>query len=140
MIRLKTHIALMVLIFALSLPATPLYAKQKFGTGAFPNTSVIEKHLKRGVSTKSDVQRFLGVPNGIGQSNMGSDFSRLATLGQGPRKIWYYDDIETTDMKSENGVVKMNLRQQILLIFFKGEFFDGFLWTSNKYQPKSNKF
>ena len=59
-----------------------------------------------------------------------------APLGQGSRGIWYYDDLEVTEVKSEADVIRMNLRQQILLVFFKGEFFDGYLWTSNAFKPE----
>ena len=133
----KARIALVAALFMLSLSAAPLRAEQGIGTGAFADTSVIEQQLKRGVSTKADAQRLLGVPNGMGHGDMEPFSNVVAALGQGPREIWYYEDLEVTDMKSEAGVIKMNLRQQILLVFFKGEFFDGYLWTSNKLKPQA---
>jgi hypothetical protein len=110
-------------------------AAEQFGTGVFPNTSVIEQQLKRGTSNKADVQRLLGVPNGTGNLSTPPGNLGVQALGDGPREIWYYDDMEVTDMKSGDGVITMNMRQQILLVFFKGEVFDGYFWTSNKYAP-----
>jgi hypothetical protein len=94
------------------------------GTGAFRNVAAIEAQLKRGASTRGDVQRVLGVPNGSGAA-------AFPVLGEGQREIWYYEDIEVTDAKNEQGTISMNMRQQILLIFLKGEVFDGYLWTTN---------
>lgn len=109
---------------------------QTLGTGAFPDAASIEKELRRGASIKSDVQRLLGVPNGTGRAEMAPYAAlRASPLGDGPREIWYYDDIEVTDMKSTPGVMTMKLRQQILLVFFKGETFDGYLWTTNAFLP-----
>lgn len=124
-------------LIVLSLVAAPVYAQDKLGTGVFPNTSVIEQQLKRGVSTKADVQRLLGIPNGAGHGDMAPVSTLVVGSGQGPREIWYYDDIEITEMKSTAGVINANLRQQILLVFFNGEFFDGYLWTSNTLKPKA---
>ena len=56
-------------------------------------------------------------------------------MGEGPREIWFYDDIEIKDMNSIDNVMTMNLRQQILMIFFKGDIFDGYFWTSNVFMP-----
>ena len=38
----------------------------KVTTGAFTNTGGLDNQLQRGVSTKMDVQRVLGAPNGYG--------------------------------------------------------------------------
>lgn len=110
-------------------------AAEQFGTGAFPNASAIEQQLKRGTSNKADVQRLLGVPNGTGSLSTPPRILGVQALGDGPREIWYYEDMEITDRKSADGVITMNARQQILLVFFKGEAFDGYFWTSNKYAP-----
>lgn len=59
-------------------------------------------------------------------------------LGEGPREIWFYDDLEITDVKSRGGVATMNIRQQILLVFFKGDLFDGYLWTTNVVKPTAD--
>lgn len=94
---------------------------QKVTTGGFPHVNRIEVELKRGVSTKADVQRLLGVPKGLGSSILPTDPRQ--------REVWLYDDVETTDFKGEGGgVLRVNVRQQILLVFFDKEVFDGFMW------------
>jgi len=135
MLALRNYRLLRAVCLSLALAAPPL-AAQQIGTGAFPDTSRIEKQLRRGASAKADVQRVLGVPNGTGQS----DWQRPPGMapvaqGEGQREIWFYDDIRITDMKSGNGPATMNVRQQILLVFFKGDILDGYLWTSNALAP-----
>ncbi len=111
-------------------------AQTALGTGAFANAPAIEKQLRRGDSRKADVQRVLGVPNGTGRAEMLPYAAvQAASLGDGPREIWFYDDIEVTDMASKQGVMMMKVRQQILLVFFRGDLFDGFLWTTNVVRP-----
>jgi hypothetical protein len=95
----------------------------KVTTGAFTNVSAMDQQLKRGVSTKMEVQRLLGAPNGFGSSVVPTDPT--------PREVWYYEDIEGTDYKSEEAIITMNMRQQILLIFFHKGVLDGYMWTSN---------
>lgn len=93
-------------------------------TGAFTQVSRLETEMQRGVSTKPDVRRVLGTPNGFGSAVLPTD--------PRPREVWYYDDIEVTDTKVERGgVIRANVRQQILLVFFEREVFDGFMWFSN---------
>mgnify|MGYP000851109385 CR=1 FL=1 len=112
---------------------------QVYGTGAFSNVASIEKQLLRGRSTKSDVQRLLGVPSGAGSADMVRPaIVDVPPLGEGPREIWFYDDLEITDVKSRGGVATMNIRQQILLVFFKGDLFDGHLWTTNVVKPTAD--
>ena len=90
-------------------------------TGAFVQVGRIETELKRGVSTKMDVQRLLGAPKGIGATVLPTD-SR-------PREVWYYEDVAITDIKGEGpGVMRASSRQQIILIMFNRENFDGFVW------------
>lgn len=95
---------------------------QKVTTGAFTNVSRIEGELKKGVSTKIDVQRVLGTPMGSGGALLPTDPK--------PRDIWFYEDIEVTDYKLEVQWIK-NIRQQFLLLFFNKELYDGYLWVSN---------
>ena len=95
----------------------------KVTTGAFREVNRLETELKRGVSTKADVERVLGAPNGSGHAVMPRD--------PRPREVWYYEDIEVTGTAAGRGVVLMNMRQQILLVFFEKEVFDGFMWSSN---------
>lgn len=96
----------------------------KVSTGAFPPVNSIESSLKRGTSTKMDVQRLMGTPKGFGGA--------LLANYPGGREIWFYDDIEATDFKSSGeGMYQVSMRQQVLLIFFDREVFDGFMWYTN---------
>ena len=74
----------------------------------------VEIDLKRGSSTRADVLRLLGQPDGHG----------AAIFGTPPLSadIWYY---EVTSVSITSG------RQQILAVFFKGDMFDGYLWFAN---------
>ena len=111
------------LIFILLVGLLAIGCPTKITTGAFVEVNRLEGELRRGVSTKMDVQRVLGAPNGFGTALFPND--------PGPLDVWYYEDIEATDIKFEGTIVQMNMRQQILIIFFKKGVFDGFLWTSN---------
>jgi hypothetical protein len=96
----------------------------KVTTGVFPPVGALEKEIKRGISTKMDVRRLLGAPDGFGSAVFPTD--------PRAREVWYYDDIEMTDFKSEGGgILRVNVRQQILLVLFKNGVFDGFMWSSN---------
>jgi hypothetical protein len=98
-------------------------------TGAFTQVSLVDKELRRGVSTKMDAQRILGAPNGFGGALFPTDTHQ--------QEVWYYDDIEATDYKGgPDGVMEVKVRQQILLVFFKGGLYDGFMWYSNKVAAK----
>jgi hypothetical protein len=117
-----TLVACVVTLVLAALPP-PVYA-QSASSGAFRNLSAIETTLLRGVTTKAEVRRQLGVPNGSGAA-------RFAHVGDDEREIWYYEDVAITGAKSADQVMKMDMRQQILLVLFKGEVVDGYLWTSN---------
>lgn len=93
-------------------------------SGPFRAATSIPSELRRGVSTRDDVQRLLGKPNGKG--GMIS-----ASFGNANQEIWYYENIEVTGSQSAKDAVNVKLRQQIMLVFFKGEKFDGYLWTTN---------
>jgi len=96
--------------------------------GAFSELTRIESELKRGVSKKSDVQRLLGQPSGSGGSSLPTVSGQRAE----PREIWYYEGIEMTTAHSiGGGIISAEMRQQILLIFFDKEIFDGFMWYTN---------
>ena len=97
---------------------------QTTASGAFRNLAAIETTLLRGVTTKADVRRQLGIPNGSGAA-------RFAHVGDDEREIWYYEDVAITGAKSAEQVMKVDMRQQIILVLFKGEVVDGYLWTSN---------
>jgi hypothetical protein len=119
----------LVLALVLVLSTAPAIGQTAVGTGAFPKVGEIEKQLKRGVSSKADVQRVLGVPNGGGGALLPGFGEQSAQVD--PYQVWFYQDIEITGVKSEQDLMKMNMRQQILGVFFKGEVFHGYFWTSN---------
>ncbi len=119
----------LALAVVLALAASTAFAQVTVGTGAFPNATVIQAQLKRGVSTKDDVQRILGVPNGSGGALLPGVGERSEQVDS--YQIWYYEDIEITDIKGEGNILNMKMRQQILAVFFKGEVFHGYFWTSN---------
>lgn len=97
---------------------------QVASTGPFRDLSSIESALQRGVTTPAQVRSRFGEPNGAGAA-------RFASVGGDEREIWYYEDIELTGAKAEGSIVRADLRQQILLVIFKGGVVDGYLWTSN---------
>ena len=101
------------------------HANAQTGTvGQFPDVSRIETDLKVDASTKMDVQRLLGTPSGYGEMIM--PVTNVA------HDVWFYSDIEMTDYDSKGGVYHMEGRLQILLVFFFGNKFDGFMWTSDQ--------
>ncbi|HSH07634.1 MAG TPA: hypothetical protein VLA41_08235 [Burkholderiales bacterium] len=122
-------VAALAFALALGLWSGLVIAQAAAGTGVFPKVGEIEKQLKRGASTKADVRRILGVPNGTGGALLPGFGDRRNTLDA--YKIWYYEDIELTAGTSDQDVARINMRQQILGVFFKGEVFYGYVWTSN---------
>jgi hypothetical protein len=55
-------------------------------TGPFSRTNRIDSELRRGVSSKSEVERILGKPNGTGGS--------LLPLQDRPREVWVYNQVQ----------------------------------------------
>ena len=100
------------------------------GTGIFPNTQLIEKDLVRGISTRADVQKLLGIPSGGGGALL-PGFGEKSDVVE-PYDVWYYEDVNTKNSKTEDGVMTMDMNQQILMIFFKGDKFYGYFWTRNE--------
>ena len=101
-------------------------APTKITTGTFVQVKRLGSDLQRGVSTMMDVRRVLGAPKGFGNA--------MFPFDPNPREVWFYDDIEATDYSSEGeGVLRVHLRQQVLLVFFESEreVFDGYMWFSN---------
>ena len=104
---------------------TSMATAQTVTTGAFKDLAGLDAALKRGVATKADVRRTFGIPNGGGAA-------RFYSFGGDEREIWYYEDIEATGAKSVDGVLKFQMRQQMLVVMFKADRVDGYLWTSNR--------
>lgn len=92
-------------------------------TGVFPDTSRITTDLKRGSSSKLDVEQILGAPKGTGGA--------LLPTEHRPKEVWLYDDLEVTGAVQRHGTIQIDMRQQILLIFFEKEVYDGYLWYTN---------
>jgi len=112
-----------VILFALTAACA-----QGVTTGAFTQTGRIETELKRGISTKMDVQRVLGAPKGTG--------SAVLPLDPRPRELWIYQDMKITELHSEGqGVLRGETRLQFLLVFFREGVFDGFMWSSSMPTP-----
>lgn len=98
---------------------------KKFSTvEAFRDMKRIETQLEKGVSTNEDVRRILGEPTGTGAVFM-------ASVQQRPQEMWFYQDIELTDIKASKGQLDLNIRQQILVVILRDGIFDGFMWFSN---------
>jgi len=102
----------------------------EIGTGIFPDTQLIEKNLVRNISTRSDVQKLLGIPSGGG----GAILPGFGENSETPETydLWYYEDFNTYNTKMKDGVMTMDMSQQILAIFFKGDKFYGYFWTSKE--------
>ncbi len=106
---------------------TPL----QVATRPMPSMEPLKSDLVRGVSTRADVQRLLGEPSGNGSSVLPPDLSA--------RDVWFYQEVKVEDFKTEkagSGVhaetyIRANITQKILLVFFKGELYDGYMWYSN---------
>ena len=99
---------------------------QTFSSGAFTKVPLIEKELKRGVSRKAEVRTVLGTPKGFGAALLPL---RLPERLQ--REVWYYEDIELKDAKFQEGTIHARFRQQVLVVFFDGDVFDGYMWFTN---------
>lgn len=86
--------------------------------------------LERGVSTRRDVQRLLGTPDGSGHALLPTEDAQL--------DLWYYADIEVTDVRQVGDKLRGEVRQQVLLVGFRNDAFDGFMWWSNEGRLRSD--
>jgi hypothetical protein len=107
---------------ALSLAATAACAPSA-SVGHMPSVAPLTGDLVLGVSTRDDVRRSLGDPSGEG--------GYLFIVDYQPREAWLYHEIKLTDAKAVRDTVVMNMRHQVLLVFFKGDRYDGYMWYSN---------
>ncbi len=107
-------------------------APKRVTTGAFTQVTRIEDGFKRGVTTKEDVRRLLGPPDGGGSAIFPPDRRQ--------REIWFYQDVEVVNFTNPKpGLMKMDVRQQILLVFFEEGVFDGYMWYSNAARAKAKE-
>ena len=99
--------------------------------GRFPSTEPLSSELVRGASTRADVERILGTPSGTGGSCLPPD--------RKVRDVWFYQTIKVNGMHhSQTGgvfagelVLDADVTQQILLVFFADERYDGYMWFAN---------
>ena len=93
-------------------------------TGPFVNTDRIDTQLKRGTSTKADVERLLGKPNGKG----GTLMPPSQTV---PGDVWVYYNAQSGSPRmtpTRPIKVEVDSRHQMVMIFFNGNIFDGYMW------------
>ena len=81
-----------------------------------PRVARLENELSRGKSTKADVLLIMGEPDGAG----GAALSRVPAQDE----IWFFSEF-STGMTSGGG--------RVLLVFFRGEVFDGYQWFADKF-------
>ncbi len=115
--------ALWILLAAIMLTAC---ATQTAKQQAFSVVSGLETRLARGESTKADVLELLGEPSGAGEFGGFHAVRGPEHAKKGPADIWYYED-----SRAAMGVGgRMSERIQVLLVFFQGDVYDGFLWLT----------
>lgn len=116
-----------VLLASLTVLAAAGHAQERVvTTGGFRNLDRIETDLRRGLSTREDVRRLLGEPNGTGGA--------LFPTATHANDVWAYENIEAKSVTAVQGpqpTLQMHNRWQLLLIFFDGNLFDGFLWFTS---------
>jgi len=112
--RRLVYTLLLVCLLSTCSPTTKIYQ------GSFLKLSAIETELKKGVSTKIDVQKILGSPQGFGGA--------LFPVTAEEHEIWFYQNIDVDNIKSQQDYITMDMNQKVLLIFFSKGLFDGFFW------------
>lgn len=80
--------------------------------------------FERGGTTRRDVQRVLGAPDGSGHALLPTDATAL--------DLWYYADIEITGTTQATTGFRGKVRQQALIVAFRGDLFEGYMWWSNE--------
>jgi hypothetical protein len=107
-----------LLCLLILLPVVGGCAKHKTTREVAFNFSVLETDLRRGTSTTDDVRRLIGEPNGSG--------GMLLPTDPEPRTVWFYEKFEVTAEGKQ-----IDVKQDVLLIFFQGDRFDGYWWFSD---------
>lgn len=130
---MSTHLRVCSLLFAGLVALLPggAHAQQPRSWAAataqaFQNVGRIETQLRRGISTQEDVRRLLGVPTGNG----GALFPTMTRTDQ----VWSYENVEMELVGSSNDptpAVKAKQRWEVILIFFDGNIYDGFMWFTS---------
>lgn len=96
---------------------------KKAVAGFFPDTDRIETAFVRGETTRDQVLTVLDAPTGYGSANLPPDHRS--------QEVWFYEDIEITDIGSFQGEMWAEMRQRILLVMFHEDRFDGFMWYAH---------
>jgi len=117
-------VRLAISLFAVLVPflfssCTPTKTKQPY-VPEF-NNAALTTTLQRGVSSAEEVKEALGEPQGSG----GFLFPTDTEL----RTVWFYEK-----MKVDASGQKLDLQQDVLIVFLKEGTFDGFLWFSDAYK------
>lgn len=121
-----TILRAVILVLLTGTAAVGCGTTQSVTPNPFAQTDRIGAELLRGVSTKTDVERLLGKPNGRGMT--------LLPTQDRVREMWTYLDLEKSAEKVEReatGVVvhRFDARQRQIYVFFDGEKFDGYMWA-----------
>lgn len=117
---------------ALGLAATVLLAAGCAGsvaTGgaqAWSNLDQLKSKFERGRTTKGDVLLVFGEPHGVGAFGGFDSVRRRLGAAAGPEQAWYYENVA-----SDIGT-GISQRQRLLLVFFNGDLFDGYVWIDNR--------
>jgi len=82
--------------------------------GRQPNPELLENPLRPGQSTRAEVIRVLGPPDGKGQE--------MLPIEAEPRTLWSY--------YYEQGTLK-DSRRIFLFVFFDQDLYDGYMWFSS---------
>ena len=89
---------------------------------AIQQTALLETDFVRGVSTKADVLRLLGEPDGAGQIGGFYGLRGMNHVGEGPYDAWYYSSAQAALG------LKMSSKNTDILVFFHGNVYEGFYW------------
>jgi hypothetical protein len=90
------------------------------------NASRIETEFRRGVTTREDVRRLLGEPTGSGGA-----FFPTATKAN---DVWAYENVEMElvgSTREPTPAIQARQRWDVVLIFFDGNLYTGFMWYTS---------
>jgi len=93
----------------------------QFETGRKFDPSSLERSLKTGVSTQTDLKTVLGKPYGKGRA--------LMPFHPSDRTVWtYYYEQGSVDVGSGN----LTDQRLYLFVFIDGDRYDGYMWFASK--------
>lgn len=120
----RAAIVLMTVFWFSTLCAGNEAQAQGSRVGAFPDVDRMEAELKKGLSTKADVEALLGPPVGRGGA--------LSAVEPGrPRDVWVYGEFGWSIIDMSGSAVRLHFDQQLLMVYFVDGLFDGFWWHGN---------